>query len=277
MSDPLLLIDSRYGAAVEAELNRVVGRISKPPTPDEVWSPSAHQQATAGKVAEMLEATLPFNPVGDAPDLDPRQPPMNEALHMSLMIDTFARKGARRPNVKGTVTANIAAHWRGFFSLMQTAMVLANEGIAAIGLEARTQQEWNAIVSRAPLHEQIRLATVSMVAAAVQVPIFDAYRRVREENPGTSIPSLDSVAANETRLSALHELRKEVFHVLRPNVTSSRVDVEALFGQDLFAPLYEGLPEFLSWFVPPLAFGDSHVGTTEGDAPAPNAGSEAHS
>ena len=272
MSDPLLRIDSRYGAAVEVELNQVVGRISKPPTPDEVWGPSAHQRATAGKIAEMLAATLPFNPVGDAPDLDPWQPPMNETLHTSLMIDTFARKDARRPNVKGRVTANITAHWRGLFFLMQTATVLLNEGIAKIGIEARTQQEWhNAITSQVPPQEQLRLSTTSMVAVAVQAPILDAYRRVREENPGTSISSLDVVAENEAWLSALHELRKEVFHVLMPNVTSNRVDVEALFGQDSLALLYEGLPKFLSWFVPPLAFGDSRVGTSIGDASAPDA------
>lgn len=270
----LLHIDSRYRAGVQTELNQLGERTSQPPR-FEAWSPSAHQRAVADKIAEMLAVTLPFNPVGDVPDLDPSQPPMNETLHVALLIDTFARKEARRPHLTGKVTANIAAHWRGFFSLLQTATVLANEGIAVIGLKARSKEEWIAIASQASPQEQIRLATIGMVIAAVLVPVFEAYRSVRAENPGTSIGSLDVVAATEKRLTALHELRKEVFHVMRPNATSTRIDVADLFGQEPSAPLYEGLPEFLSWFVP--APGTGRVGVPIDDEPVAGVESDAHS
>ena len=59
MEDPLLPQDSVYGLNLESELDRIVGRLSRPPKPDEIWSPSAHQQAAARKIIKMLIGTFP--------------------------------------------------------------------------------------------------------------------------------------------------------------------------------------------------------------------------
>jgi len=248
--DLFLEQDSVYLASVRREHHRVLDLESRlrSATP---WRPSAHQAAAARKVIEMLVATFQFDPCGDVPVSEPIQPPMDARLYAGFVFSPFAKQAQPRPRLQGRSARHVNTRFCGYLSMMRTAASLENEHLhwgrrrdgTPLGTGEQKSLPW----------EIARLGAISLVSPAIMAPVLAAYRDVRRENPGASIPGLDAIVDDEKLLPALHELRKEVFHVREPRATSDHAGLPPVLrgdGSSLAQQLIEGLPKFLSWFAP---------------------------
>ena len=246
--DALLDQDSIYSAAVREEHRRVIDRLSGLPEAVALLKPSSRHAAMVDRIAGMYSATFQFNPCGAVPDLVRMQPPMNETLHETLVLSAFPRQERSQPEFQGGTAKYVSKHWYGYLSMMQTAATLLNENLHWLRL---MDSPPNLAFQKTPPWERIRLSALGMVTNAIMVPVLAAYRDVQGENPEESIPILDEVVGDKAQFSALHELRKEVFHVIEPKVTSNVAELRDTVESDSCHRLAKGLPIFLSWLAPP--------------------------
>lgn len=249
--DPLAVQDSVYAASLWVEMETIDFRFSTARDQDKNWVPSSHQENVVRKVGELLAETMPFTPSGDWPDYQPILPPMKEEFVLVLIHGN----NRQRPKLRGRTARNVASTIDHYLQLVITAATLMNEcfhltrrteltmppefSIKAIRKLRETVSPWN----------RIQAYRLSVMWAAILVPVLLAYSDVREDNPAVSIARLDGVIDDGERLSLLRALRNEMLHVNEPGTATEISTRGMLDGNLLGIDLLSGIAEFLSWFA----------------------------
>ncbi len=237
------------------ELQAIADRLQQPASRNALSEPSSRQVDHARQISQWLTSTSALRTVGDFPDHDTFQPPMEPSLSRPLDPPT------QRAELKltGRTASHISAQWGGYVSLMLTAGVLLNEtrqsqrmlSVHAID-QGATSQFVSTLTEAAP-SEFVRLAALGRVTTALLVPPLDMYRRVRQENPEFTIAYIDAIAADPERMSALRDFRNSVFHVQNASDSGERLDSTLLDlnpANDMIDVIYAGIAEFLSCVQP---------------------------